>query len=83
MLAGKLVGYLGMEGNGGPGRFRALVGVLEVVGLGIEAPEEEESGDSGGEEDEYHPQRTHFPSSVRPKELNSRKSPKRGRPQNE
>lgn len=60
-MAGRLVGYLGMEGNGGPGRFRALVAVLETVGFGVEAPEEEESGDGGGEEDEYHPQRAHFP----------------------
>ena len=60
MLAGRLVGYLGMEGNGGPGRFRALVGVLEVVGLGVEAPEEEEAGNGGGEEDEYDPQRAHL-----------------------
>ena len=50
-----------MEGNGGPGRFRAVVAVLETVGVGVEAPEEEESGDGGGEEDEYHPQRAHFP----------------------
>ena len=55
-----LVGYLGMQGQGCPGGSR-LVGVdVELVGLGVESPDEEEAGDGGGEEDEDHPQRAHL-----------------------
>ena len=54
------VGYLGMQGHGCPGGFR-LVGVgVELVGFGVEPPDEEEAGDGGGEEDEDHPQRAHL-----------------------
>jgi len=49
-----------MQRQGRPGGFR-LVGVgVELVGLGVEPPDEEEAGDGGGEEDEDHPQRAHL-----------------------
>jgi hypothetical protein len=48
-----------MQGQGCPGGSR-LVGVgVELVGLGVEPPDEEEAGDGGGQEDEDHPQRAH------------------------
>jgi hypothetical protein len=47
-----------MEGHGGPGGSRVVV--LELVRLGVDAPDEEEAGDGGGEEDEDEPQRTHL-----------------------
>jgi hypothetical protein len=51
--------YLGMEGHGGSGGSRVVV-VLELVRLGVDAPDEEEAGDGGGEEDEDDPQRAHL-----------------------
>jgi hypothetical protein len=51
--------YLGMEGHGGPWGSRVMV-VLELVRLRVDAPDEEEAGDGGGEEDEDHPQRAHL-----------------------
>ena len=57
-----------MEGHGGPfpGGFGGVgIGiVVEEVGIGVEAPDEEESGDSSGEEDEDHPQRAHSSSNA-------------------
>ncbi|CAN6330292.1 unnamed protein product [Urochloa humidicola] len=52
-----------MEGHGGPGgsRLGGLVVVcVELVGLGVEPPDEEDAGDGGGEEDEDDPQRAHL-----------------------
>nr|ACN36434.1 unknown [Zea mays] len=51
---------LGMKGQGCPGGSRVVGVGVELVGLSVEAPDEEEAGNGGGEEDEDHPQRAHL-----------------------